>query len=73
MAEYNTKVTIGGVEVSPGDIIFADINGVVAIPEKEVGRVVELLHQSLDHENKTMSGLRKGESAKELYSVYKAF
>jgi regulator of RNase E activity RraA len=73
MAEYNTKITIGGVEVSPGDMIFADINGVISIPENEISRVIETLHQALDHENKTMTGLQKGESAKELYSVYKAF
>jgi regulator of RNase E activity RraA len=38
---HNVPVKIGGVQVKPGDIIVADEDGVVAIPQELLGTVLE--------------------------------
>lgn len=34
MTGYQRKVTIGNVEIAPGDVVFADIDGVIIIPRE---------------------------------------
>jgi regulator of RNase E activity RraA len=38
----NLKVTIGGVEVSPGDLIVADVDGIVAVPRDRAAEVLSM-------------------------------
>jgi regulator of RNase E activity RraA len=38
----NLKVTIGGVEVSPGDLIVADVDGIVAVPRDRAAEVLAM-------------------------------
>jgi regulator of RNase E activity RraA len=38
---HNVPIEIGGVRVKPGDIIVADEDGVVAIPQESLGTVLE--------------------------------
>ncbi len=41
LSAYNVPVTVGGVLVKPGDIILADEDGVVAIPQEAVATMLE--------------------------------
>jgi len=73
MAEYNITVQCGGTTVAPDDIIFADANGVVVIPQKHFATVEKELLSAATEERSTMQGLAKGESAQKLYETYKRF
>src|SRR5579883_860499 len=70
MAAYNTTIKCGGVEVKPNDIIFADANGVVVIPQEHFERVESELRAAVGEERATMDGLRKGNSAQKLFERY---
>jgi regulator of RNase E activity RraA len=58
--DYNCLVQIGGVQVSPGDLIMADVNGVVVIPQDRAEEVLavslELFHRELDIVEQIKSG-----------------
>lgn len=42
LTRMNTPVTVGGVRVSTGDLIFADADGCVRIPSKDAAEILEL-------------------------------
>jgi len=58
---FNTLIQIGGVQVAPGDIIMADMNGVVVIPAKHAEKVLEIgldiFKREEDIVNKIKSGI----------------
>lgn len=66
----DVSVSIGGVRIEPGDLIFADADGVVVVP-----RAVEqaALAQALDKvtaENRVREEIRAGASAVEVFRKY---
>lgn len=73
MAEYNCTVNFAGVEVRPGDVVFADANGIVIIPSQHLHTIVAALIEAKLNEDRTISGLSEGKTAQSLYSEYKAF
>jgi 4-hydroxy-4-methyl-2-oxoglutarate aldolase len=73
MAEYGSKVVINGIEIGSQDIIFADANGVVVIPQKKINEVINLLAERSLRERKTEEGLAKGQSAQELFEHFGTF
>ena len=42
LTRINTPVTVGGVRVRPGDLIFADSDGCVRIPSKDAAEILQL-------------------------------
>lgn len=73
MAEYNCEIRLGGVRIEPGDVVFADINGIVVLPISRLSSIVEALAATKLNEDLTMDGLSEGKSAQELYSEFGAF
>lgn len=73
MAEYNVSVTIGGITIDPGDLVFGDANGVVVIPQKHFDEVYADLIRSIEGEHRTAAGLNEGRAAQELFSEFKTF
>jgi 4-hydroxy-4-methyl-2-oxoglutarate aldolase len=73
MAKYNTSVTIEGVTIDPGDIVFGDANGVVVIPQEHFDEVYAELMKSIEGEHRTAAGLNEGRPAQELFSEFKTF
>ncbi|HOE20047.1 MAG TPA: RraA family protein [Spirochaetota bacterium] len=62
----------GGVRVNPGDIIFADCDGVVVIPIKDVDlkEVVEKAEEVVTAERRSREEIRGGKSLVEIYKKY---
>lgn len=62
----------GGVRVNPGDIIFADCDGVVAIPIKDVDlkEVVEKAEEVVKAERRSREEIRQGKSLLDVYKKY---
>lgn len=54
--DYNCTVSIGGLQVNPGEIVVADINGIVVIP---VDRAREVLSVVQDMEQKEAAIIAK--------------
>ncbi|MGQ9843040.1 MAG: RraA family protein [Spirochaetota bacterium] len=62
----------GGVRVNPGDIIFADCDGVVVIPIKDVDlkEVVEKVEEVVKAERRSREEIRQGKSLLDVYKKY---
>lgn len=73
MHSYGVSVQIGGVQVNPGDVIFGDANGVIAIPKEEFGTIYTELEKALSEESATQQGLNSGSSAQELFGAHGRF
>jgi len=41
VADYRCVIEIGGVHVTPGDLVFGDLDGVVVVPRQVEGEVIE--------------------------------
>ena len=70
MVERDIPVGCGGVQVSSGDIVFGDVDGVVVIPRAQEQLVLARALQKVTGENHTRDALRVGEP---LASVFKRF
>ena len=72
LSGVNLPITCGGVKVNPGDIIFADRDGVVVIPISEVDlrQVLKLSEERVHDERRSRQELREGRSLKEVYEKY---
>ena len=56
----NEVIRIGNVQVRPGDIVMADINGVVIIPVEKLDEVLEVAEQISHKEKAMVAELKKG-------------
>jgi len=73
MAEYNVSVRCGGVAISPGDVIFGDANGVIAIPGGSFDAVYAELDRAFREEEATHRGLLEGGTAGALFEEFGRF
>lgn len=73
MAEYNVSVTCGGVRIDPGDLVFGDANGVIAVAQADAERLYTELERALAEESATARGLDEGGGARALFDKYGRF
>ncbi|MCM5571249.1 RraA family protein [Burkholderiaceae bacterium FT117] len=57
---WNVPVRLGDVAVRPGDVVVADVNGVVAIAIEQLDRVLEAAEAIFDKEMRMVEALRAG-------------
>ena len=62
-------VTVGGVTIVTGDLIVGDADGVVAIPQADIERVLDAADARVAQERDFVTRLRAGASTVELYSL----
>jgi 4-hydroxy-4-methyl-2-oxoglutarate aldolase len=67
---YDVPVRCGGVVVNPGELVFADFDGVVVVPRHIEDRVLELAFEKGYKENKSRMDLLKGDSLRTVYDRY---
>jgi 4-hydroxy-4-methyl-2-oxoglutarate aldolase len=70
--DYDVPVHCGEVLVCPGDIVFADFDGIVVIPNSLSHKVVEKACEKMNHENLSRKELLAGKTLREVYDKYKA-
>ncbi|MCC6455378.1 MAG: RraA family protein [Caldilineaceae bacterium] len=63
-------VRCGDVLVHPGDLIFADHDGIVVIPKAQVQQVIQLAQEKMEKENHTRNDLLAGRTLREVYDQY---
>jgi 4-hydroxy-4-methyl-2-oxoglutarate aldolase len=70
VTDYNLPVHCGEVLVNPGDLIFADYDGVVAIPRSMVSEVVRIASDKANRENGSRTELMKGALLRDVYNRF---
>jgi regulator of RNase E activity RraA len=63
-------IICGGIRVSPGDLIYADIDGIVVVPQDMTEEVVEKAWEKVQGENKVREELRSGTGVVETFRKY---
>lgn len=69
---YDVPVRCGEVLVYPGEIIFADFDGVVVVPKAAEHNVFEKAMEKVNNENLSRRKLIEGKSLREVYDKYKS-
>ena len=67
---YQIPIKSGNTLINPGDIIFADLDGIVCIPKKLEDVVIEKALNKLKYEDIVKQELLKGASAQEVFDKY---
>jgi 4-hydroxy-4-methyl-2-oxoglutarate aldolase len=60
-------ISIGGVAVSPGDVVIGDSDGIVVVPQRRAAEVCDLSRLRQEKEETIKRRLREGKSTLELY------
>ena len=65
----NVPVVAAGARVNPGDVIVADVDGVVVVPRDLAGEIARLGEERLVKEEKSRQKLRNGELGLDFYGL----
>jgi 4-hydroxy-4-methyl-2-oxoglutarate aldolase len=67
---YDVPIRCGEVLVQPGDLIYADYDGIVVIPKGVEKEVLTQAMEKVGKENLTRDALLAGKSLREVYNTY---
>ena len=65
----NIDIVCAGALVHPGDVIVADVDGIVVVPRQDAPEVVRLCEARLAKESKNRERLRAGELGLDMYGL----
>jgi len=68
--DFRTEIEIGGVKITPGDLIIGDIDGLLVVPREVEAEVIELALSKVGMENEILAEITLGMSATEAFSRY---
>jgi 4-hydroxy-4-methyl-2-oxoglutarate aldolase len=68
--DYDVPVKCGDVLVKPHELVFADFDGIVVIPEEIEKETLERAREKAGKESLTRDGLLAGKTLRELYDIY---
>lgn len=71
VVDYDVPVKLGQVTVEPGQIVFADLDGILVIPREIEDEVLEKALQRTKVETKVRSELRAGTRLQKVWKKYK--
>jgi 4-hydroxy-4-methyl-2-oxoglutarate aldolase len=66
----DVPVICDGVRVAPGDLVFGDADGLVAVPSEAEAEVLRLAFDKIDGERHSMRELKAGHFLREVYERY---
>ncbi|HWQ79231.1 MAG TPA: RraA family protein [Anaerovoracaceae bacterium] len=64
--DYNCPVRIGGLQVNPGEIVVADINGIVVVPTERAEEVLKVCEEMAEREAGIIQKIKAGVSFKDV-------
>jgi regulator of RNase E activity RraA len=70
IVDFDCPVRCGGVLVHPGDIIFADVDGVVVIPRDHLQATVAAAVEKVEAENSSRQMLEEGYLLRDVYDRF---
>ena len=65
----NVPVVVAGARVNPGDVIVADVDGVVVVPRDMAAQIARLGEERMAKEEKSREKLRAGELGLDFYGL----
>jgi 4-hydroxy-4-methyl-2-oxoglutarate aldolase len=68
--DLDVPVEIDGVVFRPGDLVFADMDGVVVVPREVEEQAIQRAWDKVHAENRTRDAIRQGLKATEAYKKY---
>ncbi len=68
--DYNVPIECAGARVSPGDLIVADYDGVIAVPAEVLPNVIQLATEKVDKENGSRAELLRGALLRDVFAKY---
>lgn len=68
---YDVPVKCGEVLVKPGELVFADFDGVVVVPGGVEAEVLRLAEEKIGKENASRRELLKGRTLRDVYNQYR--
>lgn len=66
----DVEVEVGGVCIAPGDLVFADVDGVVVVPKAVEAAAVRGAWEKVHAENAARDAIRRGMGASDAFSRY---
>ncbi|MCL1989837.1 MAG: cytidyltransferase [Defluviitaleaceae bacterium] len=73
MESYGKPIEIQGVTIQPGDLIFADCNGIVVIPKKWEETIINKAMKTIRTEKSVLDKVYSGKNALSIYQEEGAF
>jgi 4-hydroxy-4-methyl-2-oxoglutarate aldolase len=73
VSDWGQPLTIGGVRVSLGDVVVADLDGVVVVPRRIAHEVVARCEKLVTTENAVRKAVKRGLTPLAAYDRFKAF
>ena len=73
IVDWGEPVTIGGVRVSLGDVIVADLDGVIVVPRRAASEVLTRCEKLVGTENKVRTAVRRGMTPLDAYVKFGSF
>lgn len=70
VADYRCNIEIGGVWIEPGDLVFADLDGVLIVPRKVEKEVIAKALQKARCEKLVRKEIENGMSSTDAFSKY---
>jgi regulator of RNase E activity RraA len=70
VTDYNVPVQCGGVVVRPGDLVFADYDGIVVIPAEVLPEAVRMATEKAAKENHSRAELLEGAYLRDVYQKF---
>jgi regulator of RNase E activity RraA len=70
VVSYNEPVEVGGVVVHPGEIVIADVDGIVVIPRDVEDEAIAMAREKVAGENAMRDYLREGQSLRSAYDRF---
>lgn len=68
---YDVPIHCGDVLVKPGELVFADFDGVVVVPREVESEVMRLAAEKVGKENSSRAALLKGRTLRDVYNEFK--
>ena len=68
--EYDVPISCGGVTVNPGDLIFADMDGVVVVPSPLIEEVITKALDKVGAENLVRTAIQNGMKVAEAWEKF---
>ena len=68
--DYDVPIRCGDVLVNPGELVFADFDGIVVIPASLEQQVLEEAHERIGKESLSRDLLQKGELLRDVYNRF---
>jgi 4-hydroxy-4-methyl-2-oxoglutarate aldolase len=70
VVDYDVPITLDGVGISPGDLVFGDADGVVIVPAAVEAEVLERAWTKVGAEGITREAIRAGTPLSEVFRTY---